>query len=311
MNIEYLQEFLMLSKTHSYSKACDLLYMNQSTLSKHIKTLEADLNVALFDRNTRNVTLTSYGEQLLPYAEKICDLNYKYQHELSQKKNNALSIGAIPSMAQYGIVDIILKFKEKYPDFKIMIDEMDSKDLKKNILTGTNELAFMRIFNTPFYMDDGSTDNIVYIPYFHDYLVALIPKTHPLYGEKELTLHQLEDSRLCLLQKNTLQYDVCINAFQAANIIPNIFYVSHRVNNIIEMSKNGNCIALLLTPPYSEHADIQRIVETNFSVAKVNPEITSTLSLCYKKDIALSYPAKKFIEYFKKEIDKINTNKSR
>ena len=62
MNTENLKEFIVLAETKNFWEASERLYMNQSTLSKHIKSLENDLGVALFTRTTRRVELTNYGE---------------------------------------------------------------------------------------------------------------------------------------------------------------------------------------------------------------------------------------------------------
>ena len=72
MNTEFLKEFVVLAETKNFWEASERLYMNQSTLSKHIKSLENELGVELFTRTTRRVELTSYGQTFLPYARTIC-----------------------------------------------------------------------------------------------------------------------------------------------------------------------------------------------------------------------------------------------
>lgn len=62
MNTEYLKEFVVLAETKNFWEASDRLYMNQSTLSKHIKSLENELGINLFLRTTRRVELTNYGQ---------------------------------------------------------------------------------------------------------------------------------------------------------------------------------------------------------------------------------------------------------
>ena len=66
MNTDNLKEFMVLAETKNFWEASDRLYMNQSTLSKHIKSLENELGVPLFTRTTRRVELTSYGQTFLP-----------------------------------------------------------------------------------------------------------------------------------------------------------------------------------------------------------------------------------------------------
>lgn len=298
MNIDYLQEFVTLAETMNYSEASDRLYMNQSTLSKHIKALEKELDVSLLDRNTRNVELTSYGRQLLPYAEQISKLNYKYLRELSQKKNNVLTIGAIPTITQYGLLDIILEFKKKHPDIEIRIDEQDSTILQKGLLEGKYELAFMRSFKASFNLDDDFAQKFEAVSYFDDHLVAFIPKCNNLYKRKKLTIPELSGQRLCLLPKDTMQYNICIRAFQVANIIPDIFYESHRINNLLDMCMKANCIALLLSPPTITEKTLSNDFADNFNMIPITPMISSTLSLCRLKKGEVPESARMFIDYF-------------
>ena len=59
MNTENLKEFIVLAETKNFWEASERLYMNQSTLSKHIKNLESELGISLFTRTTRRVELTN------------------------------------------------------------------------------------------------------------------------------------------------------------------------------------------------------------------------------------------------------------
>lgn len=71
MNTENLKEFIVLAETKNFWEASERLYMNQSTLSKHIKNLESELGISLFTRTTRRVELTNYGRIFLPYAKSV------------------------------------------------------------------------------------------------------------------------------------------------------------------------------------------------------------------------------------------------
>ena len=64
MEINYLKEFVILARTGNYLEAADSLYMGQSSLSRHIKTLEEELDIRLLDRTTRKVSLTEAGRLL-------------------------------------------------------------------------------------------------------------------------------------------------------------------------------------------------------------------------------------------------------
>lgn len=61
MNIDYLKEFVVLADNSSFSGAAEVLFLSQSSLSKHIKALEQELDVLLFRRTTRCLELTEEG----------------------------------------------------------------------------------------------------------------------------------------------------------------------------------------------------------------------------------------------------------
>ena len=98
MNTEYLKEFVVLAETKNFGEASDRLYMNQSTLSKHIKSLENELGINLFLRTTRRVELTNYGQTFLPYfasglGNGMVDMSASVENLLLEA--DALGLGAV------------------------------------------------------------------------------------------------------------------------------------------------------------------------------------------------------------------------
>jgi DNA-binding transcriptional LysR family regulator len=300
MNLDYLKEFLILTETGSYFEAAERLYMNQSTLSKHIKALEKDLGISLFDRSTRHVRITSDGERFLPYARQIADLSYRYETELSLRRGKLLTIGTIPTMAAYDILPMILDFKNQHPNYKVKIVEGDTLELKRGLEKKAYDLAFLRDGNPPFSSLTEADRLFTKIPLLTDHLVAVIPRQHPLYGLEKITLPQLGTHRLCMLKENSLLYEICMRACQAADFIPNVFFESHRIGNILDVCLTGNCIALLLDQHLQDPAAGKSMENGDFCIAEVQPLITTTVSLSYLKNEELSSPARAFVSYFSK-----------
>lgn len=71
MNIEYFQEFSELAQRLNYREVAERLNMSQSALSKHVKALEAEYGMQLFDRDRNSVALTPAGALLVEYAQQI------------------------------------------------------------------------------------------------------------------------------------------------------------------------------------------------------------------------------------------------
>ena len=76
MNIESLKYFLTIEKHNSFSLASEELCISQSSLSKHIKKLEDELNCILFERCTRHINLTPAGITLKKYALNIINNSF-------------------------------------------------------------------------------------------------------------------------------------------------------------------------------------------------------------------------------------------
>ncbi|WP_201330456.1 LysR family transcriptional regulator, partial [Lactobacillus nasalidis] len=76
--MEKIQTFVSLAGTLSFSQTADDLYTSQSTVSKHIAALEKELGMKLFDRSSRQVSLTKEGEYLLPFARQVVESSRRF-----------------------------------------------------------------------------------------------------------------------------------------------------------------------------------------------------------------------------------------
>jgi DNA-binding transcriptional LysR family regulator len=74
MNVRFLEAFVWVSKLGSFKAAADKLFTTQAGISSRIATLEQQFGVRLFERDHRAVTLTYQGSELLPYAERMIEL---------------------------------------------------------------------------------------------------------------------------------------------------------------------------------------------------------------------------------------------
>lgn len=303
MNINYFKEFAVLAETKNYWEASDRLFLNQSTLSKHIKAMETELGVSLFTRTTRRVELTESGLALLPYAQSITRLQFEYSAQLLQVKNHhkgLITIGSIPAMAQYHITDILLEFQEQQPGSSIKFVEEDSKNLINYLLEKKCDLIFLRETKSSLahtFLKDGLVERI---PYIQDYMVAVLPRQHPLSSREEISLRELQQERFCFIKENTMLYDLCRSACQEAGFIPDIVFNSHRLDSILDMVSKGGCTALLMNKHVACPQNLPSPAESPFSVVRITPAISTQLSLCYLKGEKHSPAVLRFIEYFRK-----------
>ena len=74
MNLKQLEAFVEVAEGGSFSKAAKNLYLTQPTISAHISALKKELEVRLFVRNTKEVSLSAEGQTLYRYASQMVDL---------------------------------------------------------------------------------------------------------------------------------------------------------------------------------------------------------------------------------------------
>lgn len=286
MEINYIKEFVILADVKNYLEASELLFISQSSLSKHIKALERELGVSLFERTTRSVHLSEYGETFLEYAKKIVNLQYQYTTALINQSNNfqhTITIGSIPIMAPYNITDAIMEFKKENINFAVNLVEDDSSQLKEQLRNGTCELAFIRD-------NDEREPEFSKLPYTTDNLAAILPKDHLYAKEKFLTLEQLQHEDFLLLQPGSVLYNLSVKICNDAGFEPNIVFTGQRAENIIDLIEKGMGISLLMKKTTSY------LSNTNIQIVDIYPEVYTQIKIYYKKDAVLSTAAKHFID---------------
>lgn len=172
MNLRQLEAFIKVSDSKSFSKAAQELYLTQPTVSAHIQTLEKELKVRLFVRNTKTVKLSEDGKTLYQYARQMIELEQEIQSMFSkaaEQKERCITIATSTIPAQYILPDILVKFRERFPKEQFRIVESDSSTVIEQVASHLVDIGF-----------SGTViekANCKYIPFYQDDLVVIMPNT--------------------------------------------------------------------------------------------------------------------------------------
>ncbi|MDX2214185.1 MAG: LysR family transcriptional regulator [Oculatellaceae cyanobacterium bins.114] len=145
MRLEQLQAFLAVAETGSFQKAAQKCGLTQSTISRQIQSLEAELEISLFHRGAQ-ATLTLGGDRLLPHVRKICQEWQNAFQELSDLragKQPELCVAAIHSMCAYHLPPVLQQFCQDYPDVQLRITALGSDRALKVLKDGLVDLAIV------------------------------------------------------------------------------------------------------------------------------------------------------------------------
>ena len=148
MDFRQLKTFLKVAELKSFSKAAQITFLTQPTISAHIQSLESELNTQLFLRTRKESILTPAGRLFLKHARKILAQREQTILEMSQFSDTVkgdLSIGASSIPGEYILPGLISRFLERFPEIKITLNISDSRKVIDWVLERKNEIAFVGI----------------------------------------------------------------------------------------------------------------------------------------------------------------------
>ncbi|EPD3275967.1 LysR family transcriptional regulator [Cronobacter sakazakii] len=174
--------FRALMEYGSFRLAAESICLSQSALSRRIEKLETALGARLFDRTTRRVALTLYGqrfaersEQLLANVEAVlADIQ-----QASQERTGLVTVATVPSGAYYFMPDIIRQFQARYPRVRIKLIDSSVGNVIDAVSSGQADFGICFGRNLP--------PNIEFVPLVEDIYVAACRRDHPLAKKTQLT----------------------------------------------------------------------------------------------------------------------------
>ncbi len=187
MDIASLQAFSAVAEQASFSMAAEQLHLTQPAVSKRIRQLEDDLEVTLFDRIGRKVSLTEAGHALLPRARRLLNDASDIRRvlaDLSGEVSGKLVMGTSHHIGLHRLPDPLKKFTTVHPQVELDIRFMDSEAACHAVEIGDLELAIVTLPPAP--LPHLSMQTI-----WEDPLVFMIAKEHPLAGRREIDLEML------------------------------------------------------------------------------------------------------------------------
>ncbi|WP_347558847.1 LysR family transcriptional regulator [Robbsia sp. KACC 23696] len=179
MNSDDLNLFARVARSGSLSRVALDTGLNQSTVSRHIATLEAELGVRLFRRSGRGVALTERGEILMRYAETVkhsIDEVSRTLRNSSELGPTRLCIAAQPTIARIMFGTLAHALSDRYPNTKIRFVEGLASQLLSALSNGEIDVAVM-------YLPE-ERGALQYDRLLTEDVCLITPPDHPLKGDR-------------------------------------------------------------------------------------------------------------------------------
>lgn len=143
MTLEYLYEFLVLTSTMNFSRAAEKLFTTQATLSRHIKELEDNLGVKLFERDSHTVFLTNKG---MMFAQEAANIYNSYTRimcsatEAAATAKKHIRIACAATSISRSVKNFLRRFERNYQQYALDVDELPDMGLDQ--FAGSYDVLF-------------------------------------------------------------------------------------------------------------------------------------------------------------------------
>ncbi|MCK0551527.1 LysR family transcriptional regulator [Pantoea ananatis] len=276
-----LYAFRALVEYGNFRIAAESICLSQSALSRRIEKLETALGIRLFDRTTRRVTLTLYGqtfaarsEQLLSnFEEVMSDIS-----KVSQDRTGLVTVATVPSAAYYFMPDVIRRFQARYPRVRVKIIDSSAGNVIEAVTSGQADFGICFSGNPP--------PDTEFLPLVEDVYVVACRHDHPLASRKSLTWEEFYQQDYVGLDKTSGNRNLLDSALgHVVPARPSICETRH-VTTMLGMVEAGIGIAAVpaMSMPSSGHSVLVHLPLTD-------PVVKRTVGLIRRSGRIQSYIA--------------------
>lgn len=277
--------FCMVVENKGFTKTASQAGYSQSAVSQAVKSLEREMGTTLLERGRDEFKLTSDGESLYPYIRSVFNAEESLSgklRELNGLINSTIRIGAFTSVGRNLLPPLMKQFKSEYPEVHFDLLQGEYTSIGNWLRNNDADLGFV---NTD--AVSGLTVHTLY----KDKMVAVLPKGHPLTRKKSVSLKELENQPLILLDEG--EHSVALDAFADAGLSPDVEYKVYDDYTILAMIRQNLGVSVMYDFVLSEH---DRGVEAR----PIDERPERTVALAWKNWDTLPLAAKRFAAFILK-----------
>lgn len=210
----------------NYTRAAEKLSLTQPAVSQHIKQLEHELGIVIFDRSGTKIHPTADGKLVIQYAERVVSLYETLQQALIDRKRSIdrLRVGVTHTSESNVVTEVLAQYTERCDNMKIKIQTDTIKNLYDMLKTYKLDIAIV---------EGGVSDpSINSIMLDTDCLMLAVSNDHPLARRSMVTIDELKRERMILRLPSSGTRNLFAAHLESRNLSLDDFNVILEVDNI-------------------------------------------------------------------------------
>ena len=213
VELRHLETFAAVLEGGTFLAAARVLGCSQSTVTLHIQELERDLGLQLFERAGRGVRLTAAGESLRGVSQQVRDSVQALRRAADELRDGGageVSLGAVEPAASLRVTPVLSAFSRLRPRLRLRLEVSGTATLSRQVAAG--QLAFAVCSPPP------SSLGLAFEPCFRQRMALLLPRRHPLAGQRRIRARDLGAARMLLSEQGCAYREATEAAMQARGV---------------------------------------------------------------------------------------------
>ena len=286
--LKELRAFCITHQEGNMSKASEVLFASQPTISLQIKKLESELDVKLFERRGPKLKITMEGEILYniacPLVQGVDHIKDNFKSQRGDLVSGELTIAAAESTLLYTLPNPIKTFIERYPGIRLRLVNVTGRDSRELIKQDEVDFAVSSLLDVP--------EDFIFSPFVSYQPVLITPKGHPIAKIENPTLKDISQYGLIVPPAHFSNWQLIKMVFALNGVKYNVALETGGYEIIKRYVDQGLGIAIVTRICISEKEDDER-----FNVIPMDQYFPQRkYGVVSRRRKILSSPAQRFME---------------
>ena len=276
MTLTQLKYTLAVAEQGNFTLAAEKCFVTQPTLSMQVQKLEEELDIELFNRKAKPITLTAVGEKIIAQAKVILEEAKRMNDVVATERGvveGHFRIGIIPTVMPTLLPLFLNTFIKKFPKVNLKIEELNTASIVEELSTGKLNAG---IAATPL-----DHPQLIEKPLYYEPFVGYTPKSHPLSSIKKLEVEDLEKMDILVLEDGHCFREHVLNLCQTSRKLKSFDLKSGSFETLIRLANEGMGMTLL---PYLQTRALSEKDKENLRYFE-SPEPAREISMIYSKNL--------------------------
>ncbi len=286
MDLSHLEVLVAVAQERGFSRAAERLRRTQPGVSQVVRRLEEEVGSRLFDRSSKDGTLTAAGKVLYEYALQMLNLRQDARgalREMQDLERGKVAIAANEYTVTH-LLPILGAYRKLHPQIRVEVKRSAASDIPSEVLGRSVELGVVTY--------RPSHPALTVVPIATDELALLVSPAHPLAGRTQVSVRQLGGESFLAHNVRSPYRERVVKTFQRHRTPLDIVMELPTLGAIKRLVAEGLGVALM--PRRVAEVEIGRGDLAAIAVREMRFE--RDIQLVYRKAVSLSHAALAFVE---------------